>query len=34
MKGIEAAEKEKKSQDTDHDPLQQREFNDSGYHGV
>ena len=34
MKGVEPAEKEKKAQDADHDPLDQREFNNSGYHGV
>ena len=34
MKGVEPAEKEKKAQDTDHDPLDQREFNNFGYHGV
>ena len=34
MKGVEPSEKEKKAQDTDHGPLDQREFNNSGYHGV
>jgi len=34
MKGVEPAEQEDKAQDADHDPLDQREFNDSGYHGV
>ena len=34
MKGVEPAEQEEKAQDADHDPLDQRKFNDSGYHGV
>ena len=34
MKGVEPAEQEKKAQNADHDPLDQREFNNSGYHGV
>ena len=34
MKGVEPAEKEEKAQDADHDPLDEREFDDSGYHGV
>jgi hypothetical protein len=34
MKGVEPAEQEEKAQDADHDPLDERKFDDSGYHGV
>jgi hypothetical protein len=34
MKSVETAEKQQKAQDADHGPLDQREFDDSGYHAM
>jgi hypothetical protein len=34
MKGVESAEQEEKAQGADQNPLNQRKFDDSGYHGM